>query len=334
MRSSQPRLTIAVPTYNRSSNLALLLGVLAHELVSEPSVELIISDNCSPDDTPNVVEQFIQAGLRCRYIRNAHNIGPDLNFLQCFNSATGDFVWIFGDDDILLPGSIATILGLIDGQDIDLVYLAPFGFVEDPAERGQANPSPRSKTLRDAGKFVHAVGLKGDLALITAMIVNKRRIEMYPHPPFSDALNTNLLQLSWVFTALNHFQQGIVVDRGLYAVCEKDPSRPFDVARVFGVNWHSLAMKFLDKGSAVQEAVLDDQLYSWFPTNWYALRKTAARTQGAPPDTLLRPLYGDRLLYWFSVYPLLKWPTVLAGTWLAILRSIRKIDRALSGISG
>jgi abequosyltransferase len=323
MQSSQPVLTIAVPTYNRSSNLALLLSGLAPELANEHRVELLISDNCSPDDT----------GLRCRYIRNAENIGPDLNFMQCYNLAAGEFVWIFGDDDVLLPGSISTILNLIHGKDLDLVYLAPFGFVKDPAERGQANPSPRSKEFDDAPGFIRAVGLRGDLALITAMLVNKRKVESYPHPPFSDALDTNLLQLSWVFTALKHFQRGIVVDRGLYAVCEDNPSRPFDVARVFGVNWHKLAMRFLEKGSAAQEAVLDDQLYSWFPTNWYAQRKTAARTQSAPPDTLLRPLYGDRPLYWFSVYPLLKWPTLLAGGWLAILRSIRKIDRAINGLS-
>jgi abequosyltransferase len=329
MPTSPPVLTIAVPTYNRSANLELLLRGLAPDLANEHRVELLISDNCSPDDTPALVERFVQNGLRCRYIRNEKNIGPDLNFLQCYSLAAGEYVWVFGDDDVLLPGSVATILRWIDNRSFDLVYLAPFGFLKEPNERGLANDSPRCREFCDVSAFIHAIGLSGDLALITSTLVNKRRIESYPHPPFTDALNTNLLQLGWVFTALKHFQRGLVVERGLYAVCETNPSRPFDIARVFGVNWHKLAKRFLDEGSAAQEAVLNDQLYSWFPTNWYAQRKSAARTQSAPPHTLLGPLYGDRLLYWLSVYPLLTWPTLLAGGWLAILRGIRKIDRLL-----
>jgi len=322
----QPVLTIAVPTYNRSANLALLLRSLAPQLLAEHRVELIISDNCSPDDTPAIVEGFIQAGLQCRYIRNKENIGSDLNFLQCYNEATAEYVWIFGDDDVILPGSVSTILGLIEGREFDLIYLAPFGFVKDPAERGQANPNPWKKEFYNAPEFIHAVGLDGDFALISAVLVNKRRVEAYPHLPFVDALSTQLIQLSWVFTALKHFQRGLIVGRGLYAVCEENPSRPFDIALVFGVNWHKLATLFFDPGSKVQEAVLNNQLYSWFPTHWYGLRKSAARTQTAPPDTLMRPLYGNSPLYWLCAYPLLKWPTLLAGGWLAMLRGIRKLD--------
>jgi abequosyltransferase len=333
MQRSEPTLTIAVPTYNRSSKLALLLSGLVPQLADELRVELLISDNASSDDTANTVEQFTKAGLRCRYICNSENIGPDLNFLQCFHLALGKFIWIFGDDDVLLPGSIATILELIESQDskLDLLYLAPFGFVKDPNERGQANPSPHSKVFHDAPGFIRSVGLRGDLALITAVIVNKRKVDSCPHPPFTDALNTNLLQLSWVFTALKAFESGMVVERGLYAVCEDSPSRPFDIARVFGVNWHKLAMKFMDAGSPAQEAILNNQLYSWFTTNWYAQRRTALLTQDAPPETLLRPLYGHRPLYWICVYPLLTWPTLFAGAWLAVLRGIRKVDRAVLG---
>jgi hypothetical protein len=124
----------------------------------------------------------------------------------------------------------------------------------------------------------------------------------------------------------------LVVNGGLYAVCEYNPSRPFDVAEVFGARWHQIAMRFLDPGSAAQNAVLNDQLYSWFPTNWYAQRETAKKTQTTPPHPLMRPLYGDRPLYWLCVYPLLTWPALLAGGWLLILRTIRKCDRLLQKI--
>jgi len=324
----KPILTVAVPTYNRRNNLAFLLRNLAPQLINEPRVELIISDNCSPDDTPAVVKSFTDAGLRCRYIRNRDNIGPDGNFLQCYEMASGKYLWIFSDDDVILPGTVNTILRLIDGQDFDLVYMRPLGFVRDPAERGQVNPRPRTKVLLDVSTFVHAVGLNGDFALISSVIVNKQKVEAVQHRPFEVGRNTNLIQLAWVFTALNNFERGLFVQRGLYAVCQENPSRPFDIARVFGVNWHKVSSLFLEPGSEVHNAVLNDQLYSWFPTYWYGLSKSARLTQTAPPHTLMYPIYGRRPLYWLCVYPLLTFPRLLAGGWLAVLRGIRKVDRA------
>ena len=323
-----PILTIAVPTYNRSANLALLLKNLGPQLTNEPRVELIISDNSSPDNTPAVIESFVASGLRCRYIRNRENVGPDGNFLQCYAMASGKYLWIFSDDDVILPGTVDTILRLIEDQDFDLVYMRPLGFIRDPTERGQVNPRPKTKVLSDASAFVHAVGLNGDFALISSVIVNKQRIEAVQHRPFEDGRNTNLIQLSWIFTALNNFRRGLFVQRGLYAVCEENPSRPFDVAKIFGVNWYNVSSLFLGIGSEVHNAVLNDQLYSWFPTYWYGLSKSARLTQTAPPHSLMRPIYGKRPLYWLCVYPLLKLPRLLAGGWLAVLRGIRKVDRA------
>lgn len=326
--NSKPILTIAVPTYNRSAKLRLLLANLVPQLINEPRVELIISDNCSPDNTPAVIDSFLEDGLRFRHIRNRENIGPDGNFLQCYGVASGKYFWLFSDDDVILPGTIATILRVIGDDDFDLVYVRPLGFRKDPAERGQINPAPKTKVFVEASTFVHAVGLNGDFALISSIILNKQKVEAVDHRPFGDARNTNLLQLAWVFTALNNFQRGLFIQRGLYAVCEEEPSRPFDVAKVFGVNWHKVSSLFLDSGSEVHNAVLNDQLYSWFPTYWYGLSKSAQITQTAPPHTLMRPLYGTRPLYWICVYPLLTLPRLLAGCWLAILRAIRKIDRA------
>ena len=86
---TRPVLTIAIPTYNRATCLRELLSGLSDQLHNESRVELIISDNASPDETPAVVEDFVARGLKVRYIRNAENIGPDANFLQCFEQARG-----------------------------------------------------------------------------------------------------------------------------------------------------------------------------------------------------------------------------------------------------
>ena len=136
---STPLLTIAIPTYNRASNLELLLSGLAPQLKKLPQVELIVSDNASPDSTEELMRRLLDEGLSCRYIRNSTNIGSDLNFLQCYREAAGKYVWIFGDDDYLFPCAAARVVSLLDQAEYDRVYLAPSGFAHTPNERGVAD---------------------------------------------------------------------------------------------------------------------------------------------------------------------------------------------------
>jgi abequosyltransferase len=328
--AARPLLTLAIPTFNRAANLELLLRNVAPQLAELPQVELLISDNASPDDTEAVVRRFIAEGLRCRYVRNAANLDADPNFLQCYEHAAGKYVWIFGDDDVLFPGSLAYILDLLTAAEYDLVFLAPFGFVHEPDERKAASPRPAAYTFADPAAFVHAVGLRGDLVMISAVIVNKDTVESEPHPEFREGFGTQLLQLGWTFTALGRMRRGLVFERGLYAVCELNPKRMFDLARVFGVNWAAAADRYLKPGSELHEAVLRDQLYSWFVTNWYGMRRNPYHTILRDPVGQMRLIYGRFPLFWLCVYPILAWPMLLAGAWLAVWRAIRRVDRAVN----
>ncbi|MGA8274472.1 MAG: glycosyltransferase family 2 protein, partial [Candidatus Sulfotelmatobacter sp.] len=125
---TKPLLTIAIPTYNRASCLRELLSVLASELKDEHRVELIISDNASPDETPSVVQGFVRCGLRVRYLRNVENIGSDANFLQCFEQAQGKYVWLFSDDDLIVPGALSMILANCEAAEYDLIWVSAYTF--------------------------------------------------------------------------------------------------------------------------------------------------------------------------------------------------------------
>ncbi|HFC53791.1 MAG TPA: glycosyltransferase family 2 protein, partial [Gammaproteobacteria bacterium] len=66
---------------------------------SYPNVEVIVSDNCSTDDTEQLVESL--ATPRLRYIRQSRNIGPNNNFNYCLEQARGDYFLLLSDDDLI-----------------------------------------------------------------------------------------------------------------------------------------------------------------------------------------------------------------------------------------
>lgn len=126
MENKQPLLSICIPTFNRAKFLEGSLKSFEEQFrdVNKSEIELYVSDNCSEDYTPKVVQSAIQRGLPITYNRNEQNLGPDRNFLHCMQWASGKYIWLLGDDDLLKPGIVKYILDQLRNHDYGLVHLS------------------------------------------------------------------------------------------------------------------------------------------------------------------------------------------------------------------
>lgn len=73
-----------------------------------------MSDDASPDDTEKIVAKYREKSPNLKYIRQAQNIGLDRNFLAVMDAATGDYIWLMGDDDRVEPGGAARVIKAIE----------------------------------------------------------------------------------------------------------------------------------------------------------------------------------------------------------------------------
>jgi len=110
----KPTLTIGIPTYNRGRYLSVLLSILSESLSNlKYSYELVISDNCSSDNTEQIVKSFLNI-LPIKYFRQNENIGGLNNIFFCMQHANSDFFVYLADDDMLdiqgLNNSISLLL--------------------------------------------------------------------------------------------------------------------------------------------------------------------------------------------------------------------------------
>ena len=92
-----PLFTVAIPTYNRADYLPDTLACLFRQ--THEDFEVIISDNGSTDNTPEVVQRF--QDKRIRYVRQTSNIGPAANWLFCAEQARTEWIVFNQDDDLL-----------------------------------------------------------------------------------------------------------------------------------------------------------------------------------------------------------------------------------------
>lgn len=105
-----PKVSICMPTYNRERFLSEAIeSVLAQDF---GDFECIICDDASTDNTEEVIKKYKDE--RIRYVRNDFNLGQFPNTSRCLNLASGEYVIIFHDDDIMMQGLLKKEAELLD----------------------------------------------------------------------------------------------------------------------------------------------------------------------------------------------------------------------------
>lgn len=97
------KVSIALATYNGARYLPELLDSLSHQTLMPD--EIIISDDCSNDNTVQILEQYSKK-LPIRIIRNKSNLGVNKNFEKAIKNCTGDYILICDQDDVWFSNNI------------------------------------------------------------------------------------------------------------------------------------------------------------------------------------------------------------------------------------
>jgi hypothetical protein len=110
--------SILVPTYNRRDMLRECLDSLLSTTVP---CEIIVSDNASTDGTETLMAAYDDP--RLRYHRHPENVGAYRNYNFLLGQATKEYICLFGDDDIALPGCFELKLAVLENcPDVAGVY--------------------------------------------------------------------------------------------------------------------------------------------------------------------------------------------------------------------
>lgn len=108
--SPDTRVAVFVPTYNRASLLAGAIRSVLEQTFERFS--LIVADNASTDETPEIVGGF--GDERLTYVRRPENIGLLGNFNACLSGVKADYCLVLCDDDLLEPTFLESTVPLLD----------------------------------------------------------------------------------------------------------------------------------------------------------------------------------------------------------------------------
>ncbi len=186
-RQAWPVVTIGIPTRNRARTY--LRETLSSALTQTyPHLEIVVSDNCSADDTEAVVRGF--SDPRIRYFRHRADIGANGNFNFCLERATGDYFLLLHDDDLIDPDFVEACM-------LAAEYRAGLGIIRTGTRIIDARGTVLREVLNGVGGVSTEEFFRGWFAGRTTLylcstLFNTRRLRetggfISPHLVFQDA---------------------------------------------------------------------------------------------------------------------------------------------------
>ena len=99
----RPFFSIVIPTYNRAAMIGATLESIWQQ--TYPHYEVIVVDNCSQDNTEQVLEPYIRTG-RITFIKHDQNYERAHSRNTGMGAARGDFLTLLDSDDIMYPTNL------------------------------------------------------------------------------------------------------------------------------------------------------------------------------------------------------------------------------------
>lgn len=127
-----PRLSLCLATYNRAHYLE---RYLTHHLGALDAAgidyELVVSDNCSTDETPQILARYASRHPQMRVSRQPRNMGAYPNILTTLRQARGEVVVSIADDDMAIPDALlAYVQRMLDDPALVMIQ-APWFLVDE-----------------------------------------------------------------------------------------------------------------------------------------------------------------------------------------------------------
>lgn len=228
-------LSICIPTYNRKKFLERSINALLPQLCDK--LEVLISNNCSPDDTDEYCKTL---DSRIIYHKQPENIGSDGNFLWLMDNAKGKYIILLSDDDYLEDGAVTRLINFLNGKEIGL------GIINS---RSQMKDGRITDLLYGVGEdiefseeeisdFLETIGVQ--LTFISGLVFNRDLLKKVQDKKQFN--NTNLLQTCVAFKCLE-FNKKTALIKTVACVAENENSSGYNFYKVFVKNWHDVLFK-------------------------------------------------------------------------------------------
>jgi glycosyltransferase involved in cell wall biosynthesis len=204
--------SVIMLTYKHETFLRQAIeGVLMQNINFE--VELLVADDCSPDNTERLVDEISQNspnGKLIKYIRQVENIGAQSNFISAYKNCTGKFIALCEGDDYWIDSS--KLQKQIDFLNANTEYSICFHRVYELEKEQEPQLSTLNKSSKE-GTFTIEDLAKGNFIHTPSVVFRKDLKELPIWFAESPAGDYPLSMLNARYGKLKYFPEPMAVYR-------------------------------------------------------------------------------------------------------------------------
>ena len=128
-----PLISIIIPVYNTEKHLEKCLESVLNQTYK--NIEIIVVNDCSPDNSEEIIKSYIQKDDRIIYLKNPTNAGTHETRKAGVLQARGEYVLFLDSDDWLDLGACAEITKTIQQHSPDLIQISLKTLTKDSVKK-------------------------------------------------------------------------------------------------------------------------------------------------------------------------------------------------------
>ncbi|SET41764.1 glycosyltransferase family 2 protein [Oceanicella actignis] len=237
-----PRVSVIVPAYNAARYLERAVRSALED--QGASVEVIVIDDASGDETAEIAGALARRDSRVRLLRNEANLGPGASRNRGMAAARGEWIALLDADDAFAPGRLARLTAVGDEAGLDMIADLPLLY-DLAADRPAPTQIPADGRLEhvDARAFLEA-SVRPDAPIDYGLLQPLTRARLAREGTFRFAENTRHGEdFLAVWNALcAGARMGVLHERGyVFSTRIGGLSGAFSPGSVTDVNYRSVA---------------------------------------------------------------------------------------------
>jgi len=156
-----PLFTVIIPQKDRAEYIIHTLKTCM--IQDYPNFEIIVSDDCSADNSVEVINQLVKKDNRIKLFAHNKHLGMRDNFEFALSKVRPGYVLALGGDDGLVPGCISRMFEILSSTKRELLTWTPAGF-SYPDKIGGKNIFYFKRKNNFGVKFIKSESFLNDIA--------------------------------------------------------------------------------------------------------------------------------------------------------------------------
>lgn len=254
--NSEILLSICIPTYNRADYLNKAIQSIVNSPDFGNAVEIVISDNCSTDNTEMTCAQWAERFSNIKYFKQPEQTKiADKNFIDVMSLGSGEYLKLSNDSITFTKETLGFMLKTVEKHKTEketlFFHMTRFG---------KNSNDKKTVIIKDPDNFVNI--LSGDMTWISNFGCWKKDFEKLENK--EKYIDMQFMQVDWSLRLFMQNKKAFLYSGKFYNLLPISKKGSVDLFNVYGNKYMFVYENYLKKGFIKETTVQQERRNTFF----------------------------------------------------------------------